>query len=358
MSHSKFSGKGFVFVLEVIIAFVLFLAFLNIASVEQFPKNHYLENLSTKSQVNDIYSFFDSNGFLLEIIDTNGMGSSEKMDLIENKIVSMLPGNLSYRIKLTNYEGDPDSCQSSEEFSDCFAKLDNYPARGSSVPIDSSVFHERFFFISKEPAEQCSVSAIFAGEKCPLSKDPSPALSLSKEPFIFDPPKIFSKKISFDANNGDLNIFFGVGVTPEDEADCGENIRVDMNAYVPDYTTLFGRHPADIALVMDVSGSMDEVTVNKYQVSSGSFNGGTYSTFWGMCDDFGNWQNIGTINIDSSLEGEKLAARMYYSGYNGNCSRPRMRLRTPSGSYLPSSSGSSSSTGVPSTTNSLIDLPI
>jgi len=336
--YSKYSpSKGFVFTLEALIAFILIASFLGIASIKEASEENYLGGLELKRQLSNTITVLDANGFLIETIDSEGKSAGEKMDLIYGKFKELLPAGLEIRIELKDYTGNPVECRDSPSFNQCFSYQGVYPEKGPNPATGKDVFHERLLLVKKQPPAQCEVGAVFAGKE--TDEIEKAYFSEKTERLLFKP---YTGAIFFSEED-DLNVSFGVRVTPPDEAYCDEDIRIDLNATVPDY----GRQPADIMLVIDNSGSMDDPAgeTNLGNIGSGTLNNGTHTmeSSWGTwyCTNFGNWQDIATFEVDAELSQYDVKVRMDYSGYSGECDAPRMRVRDPGGETHGGSEGSS-----------------
>ncbi len=332
MFHSKFfQSKAFIFSLESLIALVLFVSFLQIAYFHN-PNQNNMRDIAMKNALSDALFAVDSTGFAIETFDSNLLSNPQKMSAVYSKIDSLLPQNENLRLEITAYDTNYDTCALTQNFDSCFTKLYNYSPMGPAVPTNKTVSHKRILLSSKQPPEQCSIGAVFSPNKT------SPAEKLFLEGK--------AKRLFFDSNGIDLNVFFDARVAPI-KASCDDNIHVDINISVPDYTITFGRLPADIAVVLDTSGSMDELTVFRQHLNGGSFNSGTMTKKNGNCNSYGNWQTLATFVSDSFIDGEpKVGVTMSYSGYAGQCNRPRLRVRSPSGTYIPGTNGTSTATPI------------
>jgi len=332
MSHLKFlRSKGFIFSLESLIALVLFVSFLGIAYFHDTNQNS-MQNIALKNALSDGLFAIDSTGFAIETLDSNLLSHPEKISIIYSKLVSLLPSNSNLRLEVTAYDTNADACMFDRNFDSCFIKLNNYSPLGSTVPANENVTHKRSILSSKQSPEQCSIGAIFS----PYTNSPEKRLFFEKK----------VNRLFFDGNTVDLNVFFDASITPT-KASCDGNIHVDLNVSVPDYTLSYGRTPADIIVVLDKSGSMDELTVFHNNLGNGTFNSGTKSRIIGICYNFGNWQNIGTFVSDAFIDAEpKIGVSMKYSGYSGQCNRPRLRVQSPTGAFIPSSSGAGTSSPI------------
>lgn len=369
--------KAFVFTLEMLFAIMLAVSFLAIMNVTTTNETSGFSIIELKKAINSTLSTLDENGYFLEVLDNNATSSQTKAELIHNKIAGLLPSNSLNRIDIKQYNLNAAACQQEKNFSNCFTEGISFPATGSVLPEDKENVEEEIFLIKKQPPAQCEIS----GEK----------LSLQEKERILE--KIFRKEreeinffeknwekttllfeekgktpSSFEMKGNDLvllfeekkpftlllqeeedgNISFGVKTNPSDELECDESIHVDLNVSIKPSGERF---PADIMLVMDRSGSMDEFTVNYRYLGSGSFNNGTRTcTQWwlGFCLNwqYNNWVTLGTFDWNY----EAFAVKMKYSGYVGQ-SKPRLRLYSPKGVYWPSSTGSSSNSPITITVN-------
>ena len=246
MLYSKCSkSKGFVFTLEVIIALIILVGFLGIASIEPVTKEDYLQNLEINQTMNDTVASLDENGFIVEVLDMPGGTADEKMDEIYAKITTLLPQNMQTRIELSEFDANAEICRSASVFAECFSRTGSFPSRGPGLPSDKSVSSERLIVLKKQPPMMCEIIATFSE---PDAMDIVDTLEVSKKPLMLSFAE-YTGPLYFAGEN-DLNIIFGVRTDPAGTASCGEDIRVDLNAYGG------GRSQADIMLVMDRSGSM------------------------------------------------------------------------------------------------------
>ena len=246
MLSSKFlKSKGFVFTLEVIIAVIIVIGFLGIASIEHIPKEEYLQKLEINQAMNDTVASLDENGFIVGVLDAQGTTTDEKMDAIYEKISGLLPENLQTRIELLEFDANAELCREASVFAECFVRTDNFPSRGPALPSDKSVSSERLIVVKKQPPMMCEVIATFSE---PEAGEIADWLEIGKKPLTLSFAE-YTGPLYFAGEN-DLNIVFGVRTDPEGTASCDEDIRVDINAYGG------GRSQADIMLVIDKSGSM------------------------------------------------------------------------------------------------------
>ncbi len=245
LSSKCLESKGFVFTLEVVIALIILMGFLGIASIEQVTKEDYLQNLEINQAMNDTVASLDENGFIVGILDAQGTTADEKMDAIYAKITGLLPQNLQTRIELSEFDANAEICRGASVFAECFSRTGNFPSRGPALPLDKSVSSERLIVVKKQPPMMCEVIATFSE---PEAGGITKGLEIGKTQLMlsFAP---YTGPLYFQGEN-DLNIIFGVRTDPEGTASCDEDIRVDINAYGG------GRNQADIMLVMDRSGSM------------------------------------------------------------------------------------------------------
>ncbi len=333
--------KGFVFSLEALIAVIIFASFIQIAYFNESVEKNYLDEFSFRDSVSNSLIVLDENGAALEVFDSN-LSNSEKAGAIYDQVKSLLPKNAGLFIKISAFDTNSIKCAETRLPEDCFLEIGGFNELGPSPPLNKNVEHSQIVLASKLTPEECRIEAVF-----------SPYFSRENKLFFGEKK---AKRIFFE-EEADLNIFFDVNSTPSDEAMCGQDIKVDMNAFVPDYTLLYGRKSADIALILDRSGSMNDILVSKGLVAANTLSGGTFEVSAGSCTNYSNWQNLGTFNVDANLAAiaTSLIIRMTYSGYAGLCGNPRLRVRNPSGTYLPSSSGSAGSSG---TANVTINAPL
>ena len=339
-------SKGFVFSLEVLIALVIFASFIQIAYFNESIEENYLDEFSFRELVSNSLIVLDENGTALDLLDSN-IPNDEKVSAIYEQIKSLLPKNASLFIRVTAFDTNSTKCAVTRAPEDCFAKTDGFNELGPSPPLNKNVEHSQIVLASKIVPQECRIEAVF-----------SPNFFRERK-ILFEEKK---ERVFFEGET-DLNLFFDVNSTPSSEAICGQDIVVDMSVSVPDYNLIYGRNSADVSLILDRSGSMDEVTVSKGKVgsntvqggeiissnihlSSGSFNEGTKSSFFGYCFNYGNWKNLYSLVVDENIASStSLSVIMSYSGYAGQCGNPRLRILAPNSSYLPSSKGVVGSNG-------------
>jgi hypothetical protein len=241
--------KAFIFVLELGIAFILFLSFISVAYIKPSYVQDSIVSIKEKDTLSNALTIIDRNGYLLEITDSNGYTADQKMDLIYSKISSMIPSSYETRISLQNYQADLNSCKLNKTFQDCFIELNSYSPRGATLPLNKGVFHERLFLPEKEQALQCTLGASFA----PLENNfPQINQIPSIKKLLFSENNSQSRPKLFFASSPDLNINFDVNISPTGSVACDQNVRVDFNITIPS----LGRSPANIMLIQDKSGSM------------------------------------------------------------------------------------------------------
>ncbi len=327
--------------MEAVIALLFVAGFIIVAASTSTPVNESTKEtgLESKELLQGIALGIDVNGVALEVLDRNGITATEKMNIIKGIIDSRLPASFESRIEIRQYDSNVVECKTGLSFEDCFTELGTFPATGQAVPEDRAVHHEKFMIVKKQPPAMCEIRA----EAMSLEKELSIGNKSIEEIF----PEIFfgETKVKNEAKGetlffaeNDLNIIFGASMTPSGDVECDETIRVDLNATVPDY----GRLPADIVLVLDISGSMIDF-MNFGKFGDGSFNSGTYNKDWMGCYNYGNYQTL--MSYEATVENELaeitpspehrfggIRIRLGNYSYSGDCSRPIVRLRFPDNS--------------------------
>lgn len=319
LSTSRFSNKGYVFTFESAIALLLVLGFVGMALIYSVERQGFVSLMESGELIADLRRTLDENGFIVNVLDNNDLSASQKMDKIYAAIKEAIPKNFDLRVQLTRFDSNKEECLSQTTFDECFERVEIFPERGSTIPSDREVLGEKFFLVEKQAPGECEVLEE-AELKGSGKRKEMEAIAFFEGEMIF-------------LQGEDLNIEFSTNITPEGEVECDEEIRVDLNASIPSV----GRQPADIMLVIDKSGSMNEKNVNMGKIGGGSFNDGTYDWDWLGCSNYGNWQTISSEPFNIEMP---FAVRMYYSGYDGSCTYPRLRLVSPSLEYDPSQEGS------------------
>jgi hypothetical protein len=261
VQHSKYSNKGFAFVLEVTIALIIFAAFMQLSLYQVQNAESPIQKTELKQLTNSIISFLDYNGFMLDSLDSSSLSNQEKIDSIYSTLSNYIPNAYKYRIELAAYDGNREKCVATEDFENCFTKRNPFPVAGEEIPTDKSYSFERYYFLSKGSPQYCDIGAIF-----------SPSQKTMFEKLFFAEQEEIKPKLFF-AESLDLNIFFGLEVSPTGEVSCGETIRADLNAHI----IVPGRAPADIMLVQDKSGSMSWDGRYDFSYSRDVFADGNYA---------------------------------------------------------------------------------
>ncbi|PIU21354.1 MAG: hypothetical protein COT15_02770 [Candidatus Diapherotrites archaeon CG08_land_8_20_14_0_20_34_12] len=335
MLNLRFMNKGFVFTMEVFFAIILALSFLGLAIMSVSENTTIIQYTSNESLTSDVLKTLDYNGFFLEILDDNSLTSSQKMAVINSKLNELMPADVDFNFSIRAFDSNIEKCKSNQTFNNCFSESSGlFQSVGNIIPENKAVTKKSLTLMRKQPPSQCNIS----GQKGSLSqKYPLKNQENSFELYFRD----FDNYIAyFDAN--DLNIDFGISISPTTQLECDQQIRADINASV----RKAGRNPADVMMVLDRSGSMDEFTVNYMKLFSGTFNNGTRTcTQWwfGWCQSwqYNNWVTLGTFDWNY----EAFAIKMKYTGYSGS-NKPRLRLYSPKLKYWPSSSGSYSNSPI------------
>ena len=335
MLNSQSMNKGFVFTTELFFALMLALGFLGFAMVNVSENSVVLQHFPAETLAADALTTLDYNGFFLEVLDGNSLTASQKMNAISARLAELLPQDVDFNLSLRVFDSNAEKCKSSQKFNDCFAELLGlYQSVGKTIPENRPIAHKSIKLMKKQPPSKCEVSA----QKGSLAhKYPLKNYENYFELYFKDFENDFAY---FDGN--DLNIDFGISINPATQLECDQQIRADINASVKPA----GREPADIMLVLDRSGSMDEFTVNYQKLFSGTFNDGTRTCTqwwfgWCLSWQYNNWVTLGTFDWNY----EAFAIKMKYTGYSGP-SKPRLRLYSPKSKYWPSSSGSSSNSPI------------
>ncbi len=383
---SKEKQRGFVFVFEAILAFILFFSFLSIGSNISY-ENQYANIISQKQMVYSTLSFLDQNASVLRVLDLNSSSYTnyEKMAMIKEEVMELLPNTMDFRIILREYNiNDVEKCKDNPNFDACFSESNFLNSNDtdsifSPVPTNKQVIFEKMFFIQKGNPLSCAIghsnnaafsefpsfynnSQIFlSGQEkisngknycssC-ISKNDSDVFSkenleVSFSDFsnnhISDPEENFVK-ISF-SDNGDEEIKFGF--EPQfDQAECGKTLRFDLNIEVPTIAVSGGRPILDLFVLPNISKPMEKTNVKLIpdinQDQAGFVSGGEFTIFPNEehCSNLTNWVEVGDFYVgegifnDASLSNTSIRLTMNYSGYDGACSNPRVRVKDPSGGY-------------------------
>jgi len=261
-SNNKTSSKmtkGFIFVLEVSIALILFLMILQSISLHTNSKENSLQSESSQKSLSSALSFIDENGFVFYVTDQN-ISANEKISQIHEKIVSLLPENYAIRTQLNDFEADLNKCKLNPTFNNCFTDINSFSPQGETLPTGKELIHQRLILAKKSSAKECSIAAVFSpflGTQTPNNIQNENELnklffSSTSNQLSNDSTKVNKLFFAGYSDKNDLNISFNISVTPTNEAECGQTIRADLNATI----SAPGRYPAAIMLVQDKSGSM------------------------------------------------------------------------------------------------------
>ena len=252
MLNSNCSGqsKGFVFTLDVLIAFMVLVSFFMIANPVYLSPHSSLTNMQLKQLSTDVFLVLDENGFFLEVLDSNAT-SAQKMTDLQTKFNELAP-HVQTRVELKSYDLNVDTCRLNKTFDQCFENEDVFPAQGPSVPIDKDVVHEKRILIKKIPPGVCQIQS--AGLEPWEKKFSSIGFNEPDQPLVLN----FAEKkydiIYFDVN--DINIDLNVTIVPDvNEINCDDNMTVNLSATIPPQMRL----PIDMMLVLDKSGSMEHL---------------------------------------------------------------------------------------------------
>lgn len=333
-------SKAFVFTLDVLFAIMLLASFILIMNVQLSEKEDQIALKEMKQELSSVLNALDENGYFIEVLDDNTLTSGQKSELIHNKILELFGKEFAGRTHIVQYDLNMNGCLVGKKFEECFYQSVLFSEHGAELPKDKSIASEEIFLIKKQPPAQCEISE----QKLSLKENEKSienivnGINKKELLLLFDFDEKDPITLLFEGET-DQNIFFGVSTTPSKVLNCDETIHVDLNVRIGDTGE---RTPADIMLVMDRSGSMDESTVPYASLGSGSFNEGLYECslwwyWWCISWQYTHWQTLATFEWNNDAD---FAVRMYYSGDSGS-QRPRLRLRSPTGTYYPNSSGRS-----------------
>ena len=347
MSRSKSStskksssqkNKGFVFVLEVVIALVLFLGVLQIAALETSPQENFLTAKEQKQSLHDAVLSLDQSGFFLEAVDKSGLDSAEKMELIYDKLHSMLPANSGLRIDLNVFQADSASCKVTKDFSNCFDELSLFFPAGEEIPSDKALSHERLYVLKKEPPQQCT----------DLTRLDLQAKKENLQKLFFSSPT--KPKLFFAGLDANKPFDINVTLRPPGQTsfNCDENIWVDLNIKVRD-ANLAARNYVDMELVFNDSNNMKGLTTFAKDFSPSSASGGT-----GSCaNPSGGWVSLPSITFSKNYDKKSyktMFVTLAYSGSGGACN-PKLRVLKSPNTYTPSQDGNTSISPINATIN-------
>lgn len=254
--YSKIKNqKGFVLTLDAIIALLIVVAFLFVIQIQPYETEPYIAKLSVNERTADLFIALDENGFLTATIDKN-IPADEKMDIIYDKLRSVIPANMDFRIDLMRYDADEEDCRLQPHFDGCFTFVNIYPERGNPVPTDKDLISGSATFMRGQPPGECEIAGVvLAGENIYSPENEkllfSSAVENEKQSFSSAPYTLFFAE-------WDLNFLFSVEVTPSDELECDENLRVDLTLEVEAEE---GRASLDMMMVLDKTASMGDCVV-------------------------------------------------------------------------------------------------
>ena len=255
--YSKIKNqKGFVLTLDAIVALLIVVAFLFIIQVQPYETEPYIAKLSINERTADLFIALDENGFLTSTMDEE-IDADEKMEIIYDRLRGTIPANMDFRIDLMRYDANELKCRIEPHFDGCFTEMNIYPAWGDAVPTDKDIISGSATFMRGQPPGQCEILPIeLAGEEDIYVPENEKLLFSSaseneKLSFSSAPETLFFAE-------GDLDFFFYVDVTPSDELECDEDLRVDLRleVYADD-----GRAPIDMMLVLDRTASMGDCVI-------------------------------------------------------------------------------------------------
>ncbi|MFH1239802.1 MAG: vWA domain-containing protein [Candidatus Diapherotrites archaeon] len=304
------NNKGFVLTVDAIMALLIVVAFLLITQIQPYDSEPYIAKLSTNERAADLFISLDENGFLTGVMDEN-LTADLKMDTIYNKMLSVVPSNMDFRIELTRYDANELNCRLNPYFDGCFTLVDIYPERGTAIPTDKDLISGATTFMRGQPPGQCEIAEVeFADEFSYAPENErllfnaiseTDRLSFSAEPYTL----FFAE--------GDLNFLFSVDVTPSDELECDEELRVDLTLEV---TAEGGRAPLDMMLVLDRTESMEDCVVADGTIE-------TYEVNVTALD----WELVDTIDL-TSADAFDVLIEWTDSCSLANC--PKMYIESPS----------------------------
>lgn len=244
-SGSSCSDKGFMLSTDALLAVILIIAFMSFDVIVNFDRDIVAPVSSLGRSGRDALVSLDENTFVFWALDQN-LTAAQQMDLIEQKVVELLPVNAHYRIELERYSYNPLACQPSQTFETCFQDKNVFPARGEPLPSNRTLASEKKVFFRKGAHTFCSI-----GETSGF-KEKNNWLDLREPLMALFSPADESERFAWLAGAGDANISFSALVNPSGVVSCDQDIRVDLNVTVLG----LGRPPVDVMLLMDRSGSM------------------------------------------------------------------------------------------------------
>ncbi len=321
--------KGFVFLVELLIAIALLLAFTGNTNIGETNQTNFVGTIHTKRTASDLMIILDENGLIPNTLDAN-LTNDEKIETIFSEIQKMLGPTQKARLEIKYFDANISNCQISGNFANCFKTGGtSFPPKGNAIP-DKLVTHENIVLVKKQPPANCYIGLASNNNRIFPKELPFKLYFAKEEPY----------KIYLQGTSGDQNISMGVDINVSGELKCDEHVKIDINAFFPD----LGRYPADIMLVIDRSGSMG--SSNGYIMSIGNISSGpafgddgTYSSNWGGCSNFGNWHDLNTFEIDTNMAENGFRIRTDFYGYNGSCSNARFRLKRPNNTITNSTYG-------------------
>jgi len=300
-----FSGnksKAFVFTLDVLIALVLVVSFLTVSVVLPYQKEAPATTLQNIELIDSVIDSMDKNIYM--VLDEN-ISSSQKASIIFEQLQEAIPATIDFRIGLQAYDVNVERCREFKTFEECFPTLEGINYVGNALPTDRRVVAGKREYIAKRAQGRCVTGT--PGEI--IEGFLSSALNDLEELILYFQGEPVESDLDFWV---DVNVSTArdSNVSEGDRVECDEDVRVDFAVGLP------GRKEADIMLVIDRSGSMDECSVVPGEtiasssgsigsVSSGTLSGGNYECvdprWWGCNEyDYTGWQNIGSVPVTSN----------------------------------------------------------
>ena len=324
-------NRGFTLTLDA--AFALFLTISALVLASRLLVESPIEESISKigNTLEQALAVMEAKGFLAEtLVDQNFPAQPVAKQLYE-ETTRLLPKNMEIKITVTQYDLNKTACQATRTFESCFPPaLRTVQEYGPAIPEAKNVIRKRKVFAKRQPiikgadSNQCIIEAELAAE---------PLLENIKNKKVVFEEKTVPEKIFFQRTLPQIDT--NVVVVPSDRLFCDQNASVKLMARA------LNRDPVAIDLVNDRSGSMWDFDMNKGRIGSGRLDSGTCDNrscdpeSTGACQNHTNWQPIGTINttglFDSSDRIGYVVVQITYSGYDGNCSRPRFRASYSNG---------------------------
>jgi uncharacterized protein YegL len=321
------ADKGFVFSMDSLVAAIAVVGAIIILSQQAYVSLEV--DVQTPKITDDAIFSLEQTGYLANTLDSNN--ETESAVLIRQKLLESLPPGFDANVTVTTYYIDKQACASEKTFEACFPDENRFSGyAGEPAPKESFSFKK--FLLRKQAPGDCNVAYMVFSE--PEEK----ILEIITESYNEHKPEAL-----FDANA--INAVFDVNVNPDNEIVCDQNVNVTLSIRIPKDV----RKAVDIMQVFDRSGSMNDSTVLRGELGKFTYNQGTYTYYQPppTCSNYGNWIQVGSFYLSYDHSSEQIVnVYMHYTGYDGNCTYPRLRVRRPNGNWVPGSSGTSSASPI------------